>query len=125
MQKQHTWTLLRSLAGLFNYPWLCFGDFNKILNLNEKIGSNDRNSNMVVDFREAVNECNLVDLGCKGYPFMWSNKRYRPHLIEEMLDRFLGSKDWEQSSHKLTVTNLNSWCSDHSPVMLEMQEKTV
>ena len=73
---------------------------------------------------EAVKDFNLVDLGCKGYPFMWSNKRYGPYLIEEKLDRFLGSKDWEQSSYKLTVTNLNSWCSDHSPIMLEIQEKT-
>lgn len=78
MQKRHTWTLLRRLAGLFNYPWLCFGDLDEILNLNEKLGGNDRCLNMVADFREAVNDCSLVDLGCKGYPFMWSNKRYGP-----------------------------------------------
>ncbi|KAL9431945.1 hypothetical protein AB3S75_027034 [Citrus x aurantiifolia] len=123
-QKWHTWMLLRRLASLFNYPWLCFGDFNEILNLNEKVGGNDQNLNMMADFREVVNDYNLVDLGCKGYPFTWSNKRYRPYLIEESLDRFLGSKDWEQSSYKLTVTNLNSWCSDHNLIMLGKQEKT-
>ena len=37
-QKQHTWTLLRRLAGLFTLPWLCFGDFNEILDLKEKLG---------------------------------------------------------------------------------------
>ena len=93
MQKRHTWMLLKRLASLFNYLWLCFGDFNEILNLNEKLGGNDQNLNMVVDFREAMNDCNLVDLGCKGYPFTWSNKIYGPHLIEERLDRFLRSKD--------------------------------
>lgn len=40
-QKQHTWTLLRRLLGLSNLPWLCFGDFNEILNLNEKCGGKD------------------------------------------------------------------------------------
>lgn len=35
-QKKHTWTLLRRLAGLSSLPWLCFGDFKKILSLNEK-----------------------------------------------------------------------------------------
>ena len=60
--KRHTWTLLRRLAGLFNYPWLCFGDFNEILNLNEKLGGNDRCLNMVAEFREAVTDCSLVDL---------------------------------------------------------------
>lgn len=35
-QKKHTWMLLRRLAGWFAFPWLCFRDFNEILNLNEK-----------------------------------------------------------------------------------------
>lgn len=68
-QKQHTWTLLRRLAGLSNLPWLCFGNFNEILNPNEKCGGKDRNLNMVMSFREAVQDCNLVDLGCTDYPF--------------------------------------------------------
>ena len=37
-QKKHTWTLLRRLADLVVSPWLCFGDFNEVLNLNEKMG---------------------------------------------------------------------------------------
>lgn len=39
-----------------------FGDFNKILNLNEKTSGNDRNLSMVVAFRETVRECNLTNL---------------------------------------------------------------
>lgn len=35
-QKQHTWTLLRRLVRLFSLPWLCFGDFNEILQRNGK-----------------------------------------------------------------------------------------
>ena len=35
-KKWHTWTLMRRLSGLFFYPWICFGDFNEIQNLNEK-----------------------------------------------------------------------------------------
>lgn len=87
-QKQHTWTLLRRLASLFDLLWLCFGDFNEILDPREKNGGQDRNVNMMLSFREAVQVCNLIDVGCKGYPFTWSNRRFGPHLAEERLDRF-------------------------------------
>ena len=58
-QKKHTWMLLRRLAGLFSFPWLWFGDFNEILNLNKKLGGRERNMSMVADFKEVVNDCNL------------------------------------------------------------------
>ena len=38
-QKKHTWTLLRWLTGLSFSPWLCFGDFNEVLYLDEKRGA--------------------------------------------------------------------------------------
>lgn len=88
-QKRHTWTLLKRLARLSFLPWLCFGDFNEILHLNEKKGGNVREVNMISDFRDAIQECGLTDLGCKGRTFTWSNRRYGLNFIEERLDRFL------------------------------------
>ena len=122
-QKRHTWTLLRRQVGLFTYPWICYGDFNEILNLNEKTGGNDRNLSMVADFKEVINECKLSDIECRGYPFTWSNRRFGPHFVEEKLDRFLGSQEWEVGGIELIAYNLDLWCSDHSLVMLKMQER--
>lgn len=53
-QKKHTWTLLRRLTGLSSSPWLCFGDFNKILHLDEKTGGNDWDANMISEFKDVV-----------------------------------------------------------------------
>ena len=64
-QKPHTWTLMRRLSGLFSYPWIYCGDFNEILNLAEQMGGNDRNLNMVADFKAAVEECHLIDVECR------------------------------------------------------------
>lgn len=88
-QKKHTLELLRSLAALSSLPWFCFGDFNEVLNLNKKIGGNEKRVTMVNEFREAIRDCDLKDLGSGGYPFTWSNRRFGPHIIEEKLDRFL------------------------------------
>lgn len=46
-------------------PWLCF-DFNEILNLNETMGGNEKNSSRVHEFRQVVRDCGLTDLGLNG-----------------------------------------------------------
>ncbi|KAH9750466.1 reverse transcriptase domain-containing protein [Citrus sinensis] len=100
-QKYHTWTLLKRLASFSSLPWLCFGDFNEILLPNEKKGGNNREIKLMYEFREAIRECDLRDMGWKGMPFTWSNKRYEAGLIEERLDRFLCNKSWELKNMQL------------------------
>lgn len=55
------------MRGLSSSPWLCFGDFNETLNLNEKTGGLDRDVKMIVDFIESVKDCNLMDVGCNSF----------------------------------------------------------
>ncbi|KAL9437109.1 hypothetical protein AB3S75_023031 [Citrus x aurantiifolia] len=107
-QKQHTWTLLKSLAGLSDIPGLCFGDFNEILHPNKKLGGNDRSVNMISEFREALCECNLIDLDCKGYLFTWSNGRFGEHFVEERLDWFLCNKEWREKYVDCVAVNLET-----------------
>lgn len=71
------------LASLSSLPWLCFGDFNEMLQLHEKIIKQDRSVHAVNKSRKAITFCGLIDLGCKCRPFTWSNKRFGPHLVEE------------------------------------------
>lgn len=122
-QKKNTWELLRRLAGLSSLPWLCFGDFNEVLNLNEKLGGIDRRANLVNDFREALKDCDLTNLGSTGYQFTWSNRRFGVNIVEERLDRFLGNSSWRESFQEKAAQNLISWSSDHSPLMIEVLEK--
>lgn len=105
-KKHHTWTLLKRLADLSFYPWCYFVDFNEILHCHEKSGGNDRNLSMMTEFRKSIQACNLIDIGYKGSQFTWSNKRFRPHLIEERLDRFLCSKDWRNNFQEFLARNL-------------------
>jgi hypothetical protein len=46
--------------------WLCAGDFNEIMNLDEKCGSLEGSVRRILDFNEVVNSCKLIDLGYKG-----------------------------------------------------------
>ena len=74
----------------------------------------------MTNFRKVVQACNLVDLGCMGYHFTWSNHRFSPHLIEERLDKFLYNRDWVNSFYDPPATNLLIVGSDHCPVLMEV-----
>ncbi|KAH9782560.1 reverse transcriptase domain-containing protein [Citrus sinensis] len=122
-QKQHTWTLLRRLEGLSPSPWLCFGDFNEILHPHEKSGGNERNVNSINNFRQALRDCELADVGYKGYPFTWSNGRFGQGFIEERLHRFVCNRAWSDNFVNDAAINLNTWTSYHCPVLMMVQER--
>lgn len=102
---------------------MCFGDFNEILWPCEKIGGNDRDVSLMKNFREVVKECNLMDLGSSGRLMRWSNKRYGHGLIKERLDRFLCNKEWENLFLESAGVTLETWTSDHNPIMMTVVEK--
>ncbi|KAL9433059.1 hypothetical protein AB3S75_027969 [Citrus x aurantiifolia] len=122
-EKKHTWELIRRLLGLSSLLWLCFGDFNENLHLNEKIGGNDRKMKQLKDFREVIHASGLVDLGCKRYPFTWCNRRFFPHIVEERLDRAFYSKNWGSTFQELPVLHIETWSSDHYPIVMEVIER--
>lgn len=62
-KRGETWHLLRALNPTQNVPWLCVGDFNEIININENFGAAFRPYRQIRDFRIALEHCELNDLG--------------------------------------------------------------
>ena len=70
-------------------------------------------------FREALDECELLDLGYKGSPFTWS-KHYRSGAsIWERLDRAVASPDWFIKFPGSRVHHVDSSTSDHKFLWIE------
>lgn len=65
--------ILEELRPLSNFPWLVVGDFNEILTQTEKMGGKPRGDRLMESFRDALESCNLVDLGHVGDAFTRSN----------------------------------------------------
>jgi hypothetical protein len=64
------------------------GDFNEILLVCEKEGGQPRQQGYMDQFREALEECELTDLGFVGDSFTWRNNSHTSELyIKERLDR--------------------------------------
>ena len=91
-QKFKSWKLLAYLKNFVDGPWLCVGDFNAILNASEKLSIRQPQSSQINEFQEALELCQLEDLGYKGYPYTWTSKRPEDANTKMWVDRAVASK---------------------------------
>ncbi|KAM1657776.1 hypothetical protein ACFXTH_046109 [Malus domestica] len=61
--RHQSWNLLRQISLASSIPWAMGGDFKELLHSGEKLGGGARPLNQMLDFREAVCDCTLRDLG--------------------------------------------------------------
>jgi hypothetical protein len=74
--KHLTWGRMRDLhQSNNNLPWMMMGDLNDILFLHEKEGGNPRPQQYMVAFQQAIDDCNLHDMGYVGDIFTWRRGR--------------------------------------------------
>ncbi|XP_042962630.1 uncharacterized protein LOC122296899 [Carya illinoinensis] len=120
-KRSETWLLLRELVPTINVPWLCFGDFNKITNIDEKYGAASRPYRQIRDFRTTLAQCDLNDLGFEGDKFTWANNRNGEQFTKERLDRALGNTAWLGKFENHSVYHLTAASSDHRPILVQIK----
>lgn len=96
-------------------PWILLGDFNLILEEEDKNNGRINRWNLA-RFRETVTSLELMDIPLHGRRYTWSNERNNPTLVR--LDRVLASMDWEDRFHNCHLQALGSDASDHCPLLL-------
>ena len=99
------------MKGNHNLPWILIGDFNEILFSHEKEGGNNRPQGYMQAFRQALNDCDLEDLGFSGDIFTWRRGR-----IRERLDRAVANEAWTTMHPGAMVQHLDFVRSDHRPI---------
>ena len=112
-RRKESWNLLKALSKMLQLPWLCFGDFNEIVSVGEKMGGVQRSQRQMDDFREAINCCRFVDLGYYGPEFTWCNMQEGRNRMYLRLDRALATKDWCDHYKEMKVHHLVESASDH------------
>ncbi|KAL5741976.1 hypothetical protein ACOSP7_028708 [Xanthoceras sorbifolium] len=117
--REQSWVLLRRLAGLDNLPWLIGGDFNEILRGAEKEGGLARMGSAMDGFREAVDSCNLLDMGFSGNKFTWCNRQFGGNVIWERLDRCFCNIGWRTLFPGAVVVHRDFSGSDHRALVIE------
>uniref|UniRef100_A0A2N9EX83 Reverse transcriptase domain-containing protein n=1 Tax=Fagus sylvatica TaxID=28930 RepID=A0A2N9EX83_FAGSY len=114
------WDLLRVLRSHHTLPWFCGGDFNELLQAEEKWGRVARPEHQMREFRRVVDDCGFVDLGFVGSPYTWWNKQTGTARVLERLDRCLATADWLLKFPNCRVTHLQAVFSDHQPLWVEL-----
>ena len=89
-----SWELLTHLRTFVEGPWLCIGDFNAISQSTEKLSKRSAQMSQIDAFREGLDSCQLEDLGYRGYPYTWNNKRLGDANTKMRLDRAVATKPW-------------------------------
>ncbi|GMI86526.1 hypothetical protein HRI_002321900 [Hibiscus trionum] len=116
--RTHTWNLLRQLDDMGDIPWLVIGDFNELLLASEKSGGRIRSDRQMNDFRTALQDCGLSDIGYRGPWFTWECGRLSSNLIRERLDRGVASSGWWELFPNFSLDHLSHAFSDHCPLLL-------
>lgn len=100
---------------------LIAGDFNEILNQQDKQGGRKINSRRCNNFWNCLNNCNIIDLEFKGCKQTWSNhRRERNDLILEKIDQDFANKEWIVKYPNAQVTHLPKTHYDHNPFVITL-----
>jgi hypothetical protein len=118
-KRRESWSLLNYLKSFNPSPWLCVGDFNDILEENEKWEGRRKALRQMREFQRVVEQCNLQDLGFLGPRFTWHNGREEDGFTQERLDRAFGNMEWCEIFTKAHVEVLVARSSDHAPLCID------
>ncbi|KAL4296172.1 hypothetical protein GQ457_12G018930 [Hibiscus cannabinus] len=119
-KRKFLWDQLASLDPGEAIPWILGGDFNVILDGEERVGCSDSVSGGSRRFGEFIQSNGLVDLGFQGPPFTWSRGNLKQHL-----DRCLANSVWCNEFPNSRVIHLERRGSNHRPLLLRLRPDLV
>lgn len=117
------WDNLALVANLHDLPWVIVGDFNKVLNVEEKFGGLVVDLHWALRFQDFLNYCRMIDLGFSGPEFTWSNNQPLTHLIQERIDRVFVNPTWNELYLEACVKHLERSHFDYCPVILSLHQE--
>ena len=82
------------------------------------MGPNPRDSAQMEGFREAMDVCELADLGYTGLDWTFEKRVTGGQFCRVRWDRALASASWSNMFPFARVEHLTSVKSDHSPILL-------
>ncbi|TKV93540.2 hypothetical protein SEVIR_9G232787v4 [Setaria viridis] len=92
--------------------WLLLGDFNMIINPEDK-SNNNLNRSIMGAFKSAIDDLEMKELQLKGRKFTWSNNE-----TSTRIDRAFCTADWECMLPNCSLQDESSLTSYHCPLLI-------
>uniref|UniRef100_A0A8R7TFI0 Endonuclease/exonuclease/phosphatase domain-containing protein n=1 Tax=Triticum urartu TaxID=4572 RepID=A0A8R7TFI0_TRIUA len=108
---------LADIRDLHAGPWVVAGDFNLIVNAEDKNNENI-NRQMLARFRALLNRLELKELYLNGRRYTWSNERQNPTM--EKIDHVFAMNTWEDGYPANLLIALGTSISDRCPLLLDL-----
>ena len=113
------WKELEQIGSLMVHPWIVMGDFNNVINTNDRIGGNKVTEKEFRDLVEMMQVVGLFEADTMGAHFTWTNKQ-TTCTIYSRIDRLVGNAAWFHKFHEAQVYVMNPHISDHSPIKVDL-----
>ncbi|XP_058788236.1 uncharacterized protein LOC131662466 [Vicia villosa] len=117
-RRKLAWDMIRDIRNMSHLPWCIIGDFNDLLSQEDKRGTHTHPNWLCTGFRQAVTDCDLIDIALEGYQYTWVRSRGSAHMVEERLDRAMATTEWLDLFLQVSLKNLMAAHSDHNPILL-------
>lgn len=116
-QRSDSWDLLKRLGRDWGFLWLVCRDFNEVLYAFEKVRGLSRDEHKLKEFRDTLNDYNLMDVGYNSRWFTWKQGNLSNNNIREWLDRGVANEEWLFRFLSTQVRHLVHLISDHCPLL--------
>ncbi|KAH0642254.1 hypothetical protein KY289_033228 [Solanum tuberosum] len=113
LDRLELWEELGTFGDMDQCPWIIGGDFNVILNEEEKSGGLQFTQTEALDFAAFISNSALTEVRFSGSKYTWWNGRIEEGCIFKRLDKILVNQSWTYSHHQ--KSNI---LSDKGPIML-------
>lgn len=115
-ERAQVWQSLAHYCLSIQLPCLLIGDFNEVLDPNER-GSNFLSQSGSSDFRAFINNVHLSEVPAKDGWFTWFRGQ-----AKSKLDRLLINPEWIEKFPALQVSIKKRCLSDHCPLLVSSNE---
>ncbi|XP_074315509.1 uncharacterized protein LOC141651707 [Silene latifolia] len=112
------WGSLLHCAATVTGPWIVCGDFNNVIEVNERIGGAAVSGSEMAPMREMMEQCQLTELKTVGSFYTWTNKHEIGSKVYSRLDRVLLNEEWLNVFTDSFANFLPEGLYDHCPCLI-------
>ncbi|XP_074290531.1 uncharacterized protein LOC141617247 [Silene latifolia] len=115
--RESLWNNLRKIKPSSSIPWLLGGDFNCVLQGEERLGGTF-NMAEADPFQKCIDDCEVMDIHTSGSFYTWNNKQPPETRVYNRLDRVFVNQGWTVQYPDLFANFLPEGLFDHSPCVI-------